>query len=354
MIVIMEEWATEKQIELVIAKLVQLNYAVHKSSGDHCTVLGAVGERTGDGAQVIALEGVKELVPVVSPYKLASRAFRPEGTQIKIGDVVIGGPEVVVMAGPCAVENPDQVENIAAAVARAGAKILRGGAFKPRTSPYSFQGLGEKGLRYLREAADRNGMLVISEVMEVSQIPLFLEYVDILQVGARNMQNFNLLRAVGKLSKPVLLKRGAAATLEETLLAAEYILAGGNYEVILCERGIKTFETSLRNTLDISAVPVLKSLSHLPVIVDPSHATGRRDRVLAMAQAAVAGGSDGLLIEVHHSPETALCDGAQSIRPEEFRLLMKRLRLIAKALDRCVTEPNATENLLLNAVGYRG
>ena len=350
MIVIMKDSATERQIEGAIAKLVQLNYAVHRSTGDRCTVLGAVGEPNGNDTQVRALEGVKELVPVISPYKLASRAFRPEGTQIKIGNVVIGGPEVVIMAGPCAVENPDQVENIAAAVAREGVKVLRGGAFKPRTSPYSFQGLGEMGLRYLRDAADHNGMLVVSELMEVAQIPLFMEYVDIFQVGARNMQNFNLLRALGAINKPVLLKRGPAATLEETLLAAEYVLAGGNYEVILCERGIKTFETSLRNTLDLSAVPVLKSLSHLPVIVDPSHATGRRDRVAAMAQAAVACGSDGLLVEVHHCPDLALCDGAQSILPEEFRLLIKRLRLIAEAIDRYVAEPKPQEHLFLNAV----
>lgn len=351
MIVIMEHSATEGQIEHVITKLVQLNYAVHKSTGSRCTVLGAVGERTGDGAQVKSLAGVKELVPVLSPYKLASRAFRPEGTQIVVGNVVIGGPEVVVMAGPCAVESPDQVESIAAAVSRGGAKILRGGAFKPRTSPYSFQGLGETGLRYLREAADRHGMLVVSEIMEISQMPMFLEYVDILQVGARNMQNFSLLRAVGAISKPVLLKRGPAATVEETLLAAEYILAGGNYQVILCERGIKTFETSLRNTLDLSAVPAFKSFSHLPVIVDPSHATGRRDRVLAMAQASVACGSDGLLVEVHDCPETALCDGAQSVLPEEFHLLMRRLRLIAEAIDRYVSEPTRKEIALLNAVG---
>lgn len=352
MLIIMEDLATERHIEQVIARLVQLNYTVHRSTGSHCTVLGAVGERTGDGSQVKALAGVKEVVHVVSPYKLASRAFCPEGTQIRIGDVVIGGPEVVVMAGPCAVESPDQVESIAAEVSADGARILRGGAFKPRTSPYSFQGLGETGLRYLRDAADRNSMLVVSEIMEVAQIPLFLEYVDILQIGARNMQNFNLLRAVGLISKPVLLKRGPAATIEETLLAAEYVMAGGNYQVILCERGIKTFETSLRNTLDLSAVPVLKGLSHLPVIVDPSHATGKRDRVLAMSQAAVAAGSDGLLVEVHHCPEAALCDGAQSLVPEEFKFLMKRIRLIAKAIDRYVTEPDRTETLVMDAVGF--
>ena len=291
-----------------------------------------------DGRQFQALEGVKEVIPIVSPYKLASRAFRPEGTQITLGEVIIGGSEVIVMAGPCAVESLDQVASVAAAVARSGARILRGGAFKPRTSPYSFQGLGEQGLKYLRQAADRFGLLVVSEIMETAQIPMFLRYVDILQVGARNMQNFNLLRALGQIDKPVLLKRGLAATIEETLLAAEYILSGGNYDVIICERGIRTFETTLRNTLDLAAIPVLKSLSHLPVIVDPSHATGRRDRVLAMSQAAVAAGSDGLLIEVHHCPEMALCDGAQSVLPEQFEELMCRLRLIAKAVDRFIPD----------------
>jgi 3-deoxy-7-phosphoheptulonate synthase len=338
MIIVMEEAATERQIDNVIERLTHLNYGVHRSSGARYTVLGAVGDKTVDGRDFNALEGVKEIVPIISPYKLASRAFRPEGTEIRIGDVVIGGPEVIVMAGPCAVESPEQVASVASAVARSGARVLRGGAFKPRTSPYSFQGLGDMGLKYLRQAADRFGLLVVSEIMEASQIPLFLRYVDILQVGARNMQNFNLLRALGQINKPVLLKRGLAATIEETLLAAEYIMSGGNYEVIICERGIRTFETSLRNTLDLAAIPVFKSLSHLPVIVDPSHATGRRDRVVAMAQAAVAAGSDGLLIEVHDCPEAALCDGAQSVLPEQFDGLMCRLRLIAKAVDRFIPD----------------
>src|SRR5437016_128122 len=288
MIIVMQETATEEQIGSLIEKLTHLNYGVHRSTGNRHTVLGAVGDQRMDGRQFQALEGVKEVIPIVSPYKLASRAFRPEGTQITLGEVIIGGSEVIVMAEPCAVESLDQVASVAAAVARSGARILRGGAFKPRTSPYSFQGLGEQGLKYLRQAADRFGLLVVSEIMETAQIPMFLRYVDILQVGARNMQNFNLLRALGQIDKPVLLKRGLAATIEETLLAAEYILSGGNYDVIICERGIRTFETTLRNTLDLAAIPVLKSLSHLPVIVDPSHATGRRDRVLAMSQAAVA------------------------------------------------------------------
>jgi 3-deoxy-7-phosphoheptulonate synthase len=290
------------------------------------------------------LDGVKEVLRITAPYKLASRGFKPEGTQIKVKDVTFGGREVVMMAGPCTVESRDQVNAIADLVARNGAKVLRGGAFKPRTSPYSFQGLGEEGLKYLRQAADRNDLLVVSEVMEPSQIPLFIRYVDILQIGARNMQNFNLLREVGRINKPVLLKRGPAATIEETLLAAEYIMSAGNHEVILCERGIRTFEPYLRNTFDIAAIPVFKKLSHLPVAADPSHATGRRDKVPPVAQAAVAAGADALLIEVHHDPENALCDGAQSLLPDQFERLMERLRLIAKAVDREIV-PRAAETV---------
>jgi len=248
--------------------------------------------------------------------------------------VRIGGPEVVVAAGPCAVESAEQVQAIAERVARLGAKLLRGGAFKPRSSPYTFQGLGEQGLKLLRQAADKNGLLVVSEVMDPSQISLMLSYVDVLQVGARNMQNYHLLRALGEVSKPVLLKRGMSATIEELLLSAEYIMAGGNYNVILCERGIRTFETYTRNTLDIAAIPVIKKLSHLPIIADPSHGTGRRDKVSPMARAAVAAGADGLLIEVHHDPEHALSDGAQSLYPDQFAQLMAELRIIAPAVGR--------------------
>jgi 3-deoxy-7-phosphoheptulonate synthase len=255
---------------------------------------------------------------------------------VRIGDVAIGGPQVVVMAGPCSVENRDQIEQSAEIVARAGAKVIRGGAYKPRSSPYAFQGLGEDGLRMLRAAADRNGLLVVSEVMDQTQIPLVAEYADILQVGARNMQNFNLLREVGRQSRPVLLKRGISATIEELLLSAEYILAGGNYNVILCERGIRTFETYTRNTMDISAIPVVKKLSHLPIIGDPSHGTGRRDQIAPMARAAVAAGSDGLLIEVHPDPERALSDGAQSMFPDQFEELMGQLRAIAPAVGRTI------------------
>jgi 3-deoxy-7-phosphoheptulonate synthase len=279
---------------------------------------------------------VKEAHRIASPYKLASRNFNPGGTVVKVGGVSIGGEQVVVMAGPCSVESREQIDCVAEQVARAGARVIRGGAFKPRSSPYSFQGLGAEGLQMMRAAADRNGLLVVSEVMDQTQIPLVAEYSDILQVGARNMQNFNLLRELGKLRKPILLKRGIAATIEELLLSAEYIMAGGNYDVILCERGIRTFETYTRNTMDISAIPVVKKLSHLPMVADPSHGTGRRDKVAPMARAAVAAGADGLLIEVHPDPDRALSDGAQSLRPEQFEELMAQLRMIAPAVGRTI------------------
>jgi 3-deoxy-7-phosphoheptulonate synthase len=269
------------------------------------------------------------------PFKLASRSFRPDGTIIDVGHrVAIGGAEVVVIAGPCSVESRDQIHAVAEAVNRAGARILRGGAFKPRTSPYSFQGLGEKALEWLREAADRQGMLVVSEVMDHNKIALMADFVDILQVGARNMQNFDLLKALGGIDKPVVLKRGPSATVEEWLLAAEYILQGGNQRVILCERGIRTFEDATRNTLDLSAIPVVKTLSHLPIIVDPSHGTGRRDKVSPMARAAVAAGADGIMVEVHNNPDQALSDGPQSLYPEHFAQLMNELRIVAPAVQR--------------------
>jgi 3-deoxy-7-phosphoheptulonate synthase len=334
MIVVMEENATEEQITGVVDRLVNWGFDIHRSTGARYTILGAVGAQIADTRDIELLAGVHEVIRVSAPYKLASRAFKPEGTRIKIRDVIFGGDEVVVMAGPCTVESREQVEAIAAAVASQNVRVMRGGAFKPRTSPYSFQGLGEQGLRYLREAADRHGMLTISEIMESSQIPMFIRYVDILQVGARNMQNFNLLKDLAKLNKPVLLKRGPASTIEETLLSAEYLMSGGNHEVVICERGIRTFETYTRNTLDISAIPVIKKLSHLPIVVDPSHGTGRRDKVPPMARAAVAAGADGLLIEVHHDPERALCDGAQSLMPDQFARLMDQLRLIAPAVER--------------------
>ncbi len=331
----MQEGASEAQTETVINRLVEMGFTVHRSTGVRHTVLGGVGPQDDfDPAALEVLEGVKECHRIVSPYKLASRSFKPGGTIIKIGGIEIGGLKIVSMAGPCSVENPEQIELAADIVASAGAQVIRGGAFKPRSSPYSFQGLGESGLQMMRVAADRRGLLVISEVMDQTQIPLLIQYSDILQVGARNMQNFNLLRELGKVRKPVLLKRGIAATIEELLLSAEYVMSGGNYEVMLCERGIRTFETSTRNTMDIAAMPVLKRLTHLPVIADPSHGTGKREYVLPMARASVAAGADGLLIEVHHDPDHALSDGAQTLRPEQFNEMMQQVRGIAAAMGR--------------------
>src|SRR3984893_7538293 len=294
MLVVMQEGAAESQIQKVIDRLGAVAFILHRSSGVMTTVLGGVGPvEDFEPAEFEVMEGVKECHRIVSPYKLASRHFKPGGTVVKIRDVEIGGRQVIAMAGPCSVENREQIAQVAEAVAGAGAKVLRGGAFKPRSSPYSFQGLGEEGLRMLREAADRHRLLLVSEVMDQTQIPLLARYADILQVGARNMQNYNLLRELGHLRKPVLLKRGISATIEELLLSAEYILSGGNYEVTLCERGIRTFETYTRNTMDISAIPVVKKLSHLPMIGDPSHGTGRRDKVAPMARAGVAAGPHG-------------------------------------------------------------
>jgi 3-deoxy-7-phosphoheptulonate synthase len=298
-------------------------------------VLGGVGPVDEfDLSDFEVLDGVKEAHRITSPYKLANRHFRPEGTVVRVGRVEIGGPAIVMMAGPCSVESRDQIMASARIVAQAGAEVIRGGAFKPRSSPYSFQGMGQEGLALLREAADSCGLLTVSEVMDLTQIPLVAAYADILQVGARNMQNYNLLKELGKQPKPVLLKRGVAATIEELLLSAEYILAGGNPNVILCERGIRTFESYTRNTMDISAIPVVKKLSHLPIIADPSHGTGRRDKVLPMARAAIAAGADGLIVEVHPDPDRALSDGAQSLRPEQFAELMDQLRIIAPAVNR--------------------
>jgi 3-deoxy-7-phosphoheptulonate synthase len=336
MIVAMQEHATEEQIQYVIERLMNLGFEVHRSTGARQTVLGAVGVRPEfEISDIEVLSGVGEVHRITSQYKLAARSFRPEGTVVKFPNgVTIGGDEVVVMAGPCSVETREQIFAIAESVSRAGAKFLRGGAFKPRSSPYSFQGMGEDGLKLMREAADKFGLMVISEVMEISQIQLMLPYVDVFQLGARNMQNFNLLREMGKIRKPVLLKRGIAATIEELLLSAEYLMAGGNYQVMLCERGIRTFETYTRNTMDISAIPIVKKLSHLPILGDPSHGTGRRDKVPPMGRAAVAAGADGLLIEVHNCPDKALSDGAQSLYPEQFEKLMGELRLIAPAVGR--------------------
>jgi 3-deoxy-7-phosphoheptulonate synthase len=337
MVVVMQERATEEQIQQVVAHLVDMGYDVHRSTGAMRTVIGAVGgKREGDPRLLEILDGVQEVLRITEPYKLASRTFKPEDTTITIGDLRIGGDEVIVMAGPCSAENEAQVMAAAAAVKRGGAKVLRGGAFKPRSSPYSFQGLGEEGLQLLRAGADQHDLKLVSEVMDTTQIELVGRYADIYQVGARNMQNFALLKELGKTRKPVLLKRGISATIEEWLLSAEYVLAGGNMEVILCERGIRTFESYTRNTLDISAIPVVKKLSHLPIFVDPSHGTGRRDKVAPMARAAVAAGADGLIIEVHCDPDKALSDGAQSMYPAQFDRLMAELRIIAPAIGRSI------------------
>jgi 3-deoxy-7-phosphoheptulonate synthase len=338
MIVAMQETATEEQIQVVVEHLIQMGFSVHRTTGERQSILAAVGARADfDTRNLEVLSGVEHVHRISAPYKLSGRAFRPEGTVVQFANgVKIGGEEVVVMAGPCSVESREQLFTVAEHVAKAGARALRGGAFKPRSSPYSFQGLGVDALKLLREAGDKFNLLVISEVMEISQIAVMLPYVDIFQVGARNMQNFNLLRELGKVKKPVLLKRGIAATIEELLLSAEYIMSGGNYDVVLCERGIRTFETYTRNTLDVCAIPIIHKLSHLPMASDPSHGTGLRDKVAPMARASVAAGADVLLIEVHHDPDKALSDGAQSLYPQQFAELMDTLRMIAPAVGRAL------------------
>ncbi len=345
MIINMAVNATEEQIDHVVKRIQECGFQAHLSRGEERAVIGVVGKSEKHRGELEALQaapGVEEIIRITHPFKLASRNFCPEGSVIELGKgVSIGGTEIVAAAGPCAVESAAQIGEIAEKVARAGAKLLRGGAFKPRSSPYSFQGLGEEGLKLMRAAADDNGLLVVSEVMDPSQIDVMLPYVDVMQVGARNMQNYYLLRALGEIQKPVLLKRGMSATIEELLLSAEYIMSGGNYNVILCERGIRTFDTYMRNTMDIAAIPVIKQLSHLPVVADPSHGTGRRDKVGAMARAAVAAGADGLLIEVHQDPERALSDGAQSLYPDQFAQLMAEARMIAPAVGRRIAEERA-------------
>jgi 3-deoxy-7-phosphoheptulonate synthase len=345
MIINMAVNATEEHIDHVVKRIQEYGFQAHLSRGEERAVIGVVGKSEKHRGELEALQaapGVEEIIRITHPFKLASRNFRPEGSVVDLGKgVSIGGTEIVAAAGPCAVESAAQIGEIAEKVARAGAKLLRGGAFKPRSSPYSFQGLGEEGLKLMRAAADDNGLLVVSEVMDPSQIDVMLPYVDVMQVGARNMQNYYLLRALGEIQKPVLLKRGMSATIEELLLSAEYIMSGGNYNVILCERGIRTFDTYMRNTMDIAAIPVIKQLSHLPVVADPSHGTGRRDKVGAMARAAVAAGADGLLIEVHQDPERALSDGAQSLYPDQFAQLMAEARMIAPAVGRRIAEEKA-------------
>jgi 3-deoxy-7-phosphoheptulonate synthase len=337
MIIVMQKHAAEASVEHVVAVLSGRGFDVHRSTGADQTVLGIVGRvDTLDQREFELYDGVQEVVRVSEPYKLTSRTFKKDKTIVRARGVEIGGDRVVVMAGPCTIESELQVFETAKRVARAGARVLRGGAYKPRTSPYAFQGMGVEGLKLLRAAGDAYDMATISEVMELGQIEGMLPYVDILQVGARNMQNYNLLSALGQIRTPVLLKRGMSATIQEWLLAAEYIMAGGNYDIILCERGIRTFETYTRNTFDISAIPVIEKLSHLPIVGDPSHAVGLRDKVMPVARAIVAAGGDGLLIEVHHDPDKAVCDGPQSLYPDQFARLMDELRIIVPAVGRSV------------------
>lgn len=335
MIIVMKPEADESCIMSVKKKLEAMDFEIHRDDGKHHVILGVIGDTRKIDDRMIKVEpGVSEVIRITEPYKLAGRSFHPANTIIPVNDLEIGGDEVIIIAGPCSVESETQINAIAGEVSQAGAKILRGGAFKPRSSPYSFQGLGIEGLKLLHEAAKTFNMATISEVMDTDKIDVIAEYVDILQIGARNMQNFSLLKEVGKMKKPVFLKRGLAATIEELLMAAEYIMANGNSEVILCERGIRTFETYTRNTMDISAIPVIKSLSHLPVFADPSHATGERNKVRPMARAAVAAGADGIMVEVHNHPEEALSDGPQSLLPNQFASLMEELRIIAWAIGR--------------------
>lgn len=337
MVVVMEPRASEPLTEAVIERLGGYGFGVHRSVGVEQTVLGAVGVQPDfDVRHIKVLDGVKEVFRITSPYKFASRTWHPEDTVVDVDGVPVGGPEVVVMAGPCSVESEDQIEASAAAVAAAGARILRGGAYKPRSSPYAFQGLGEDGLRMMREAADRHGLKVVTEVMTSDQIEPVARYAHVFQIGARNMQNFPLLRDVGRAGLPVLLKRGLSATIEEWLMSAEYILAEGNPNVILCERGIRTFEPATRNTLDLSAVPVAQRASHLPVVVDPSHGTGLRHLVTPLAVAGVAVGAHGLMVETHPNPPEALSDGPQSLTFDGFRDMMTQVRRVAEALGRTV------------------
>lgn len=337
MIVKLKRNALENDIQDLIKQLEEEGFEIHKSLGQSYQIFGVVGDTAKfDINRLYAYQCVDSVIRIQEPFKKVNRKLKSADTIIKIKDVEIGGDEIIVMAGPCSVESLEQVEIIAEQVKKSGAKILRGGAFKPRTSPYSYQGMGKKGLKILREVADKHNMLVVSELMDKDHIKLFEEYVDIIQIGARNMQNFALLKALGKRNIPVMLKRGFSNTIEEWLMSAEYIMAGGNENVILCERGIRTFEPMTRNTLDISTIPIVKKLSHLPVIIDPSHAAGKWDLVESLSMASVAAGADGLIIEVHHEPEKALSDGAQSLKPKKFDELMSKIRLIAKAIDKKV------------------
>jgi len=336
MIVVIKPETSEKVVEEISSRLENMGYSIHRSTGENRTILGVIGyPRIDESTNLEAIPGVEKVIPISKPFKLASREFHPHDTIIPLSDgISIGGEQLVMMAGPCAVEGEEPLMEAARVVEEAGAKVLRGGAFKPRTSPYSFQGMEKEGLRLLQKAKESNGLLIISEVVDPVNVEAVQEYVDILQVGTRNMQNFYLLKELGKIDKPVLLKRGMSSTIEEWLMAAEYIISGGNDKVILCERGIRTFETYTRNTLDLSAIPVVKELSHLPIVVDPSHGTGRLSAVPAMSKAAVAAGADGLLVEVHPYPEKAMSDGPQSLPPDDFSQLMKELKEVAPSVGR--------------------
>ncbi len=336
MLIIMTPGANNRQIDNVRIFVEKKGFSAHVIYGEIQTVIGAVGEKIIDPRDIELLDGVKEVIKITSNYKLASRTFQPNDTVINVNGVKFGGEHLGMIAGPCTVESYEQMDKTAAALKKAGCRVLRGGAFKPRTSPYAFQGMGEEGLQIIREVADKHKMAVTSEVMEISQIPLFEKYVDILQVGARNMQNFNLLRELGMIRKPVMIKRGLSATFEELLMSAEYVLSGGNREVMLCERGIRTFERITRNTLDLSAIPVIKKVSHLPILIDPSHGTGLRDKVAPMSRASVAAGCDGLIIEVHHDPDCAICDGAQSLYPKQYEELYHDIKKIAPIVHKRV------------------
>ena len=338
MIIVLKPEATKKEIDHVVAKIKELGLKPMLSAGKERTIVGVIGEEDKARLQPFeAFPGVESVLQIQKPYKFVSREFRKENSLVKIAPgIQVGGEKIIVMAGPCTVENRERLLNIAKAVKKSGAKVLRGGAFKPRTSPYSFQGLKDKGLKFLYEAKRESGMPIVTELMDPRDLPLFLKYADVIQIGARNMQNFELLKEVGKTKKPVLLKRGMASTIKDFLLSAEYIISEGNHSVMLCERGIRTFEDSTRFTLDISAVPVIKKLSHLPVLIDPSHCSGIWDYVAPLSKAAVAIGADGLLIEVHDDPEKAVCDGPQALKPNKFDILMSELRLIAKAVGRSI------------------
>ncbi len=335
MVIVMQQGASAKQIAAIVSRVEAMGYHAHLVQGEERTIIGVIGDdRPIDRTQFETLDGVDKTIPVLKPFKMASRDMHAPSTQVALDGVKIGGPQIIIMAGPCSVETREQIIETAIAVKEAGAQALRGGAFKPRSSPYSFQGLGEEGLELLAEARQITGLPIVTEVMSPEQVPLVMRYADLLQIGARNMQNYALLQAVGKANHPVLLKRGMMSTIEELLMSAEYILSNGNSRVILCERGIRTFEKYTRNTTDINAIPVLKEVSHLPVVLDPSHGTGKWEYVTAVARAGIAAGADGLIVEVHPHPEEAWSDGAQSLKPEKFAGLVCEVRRVAEAVGR--------------------